>query len=318
MTPARLLALTSLAMLAFAGNSLLCRLALTQTPIDPASFTSVRLLSGALMLGWLSRVCGRRTAAPASTASTNTEQRTTKNGLHTRPRAYGNWGSALALTAYAAGFSFAYVRLPAATGALLLFGAVQATMIGYGAWRGERLRPAQGAGFVLALGGLVALLLPGLAAPPLLAALWMLGAGVAWGVYSLRGRGAGDPTLVTAGNFLRAVPLALVLSLLTLDSARVDLAGLGYAIASGALASGVGYALWYSALPALPATHAATVQLSVPVIAALGGSLVLGEPLGWRLALAGSAILGGIALVIRRANTPNRAVSPSRRAADSG
>lgn len=266
--------LTALAMLAFAGNSLLCRMALKHTSIDAASFTTIRLLSGALMLALVVR-CQRSPSAGA-----------------------GNWPSALALFAYAAGFSFAYLSLSAATGALLLFGAVQATMIAYGVWRGERLLRMQLAGFVLALGGLVGLMLPGLAAPPLPSALLMLGAGMAWGVYSLRGRGAGDPTRVTAGNFLRAVPMAAALSLLMQTPIALDRAGIGYAVVSGALASGLGYAIWYQALPALKATQAATVQLSVPVLAALGGIVFLGEPLSMRMVLASIAVLGGIALVI--------------------
>lgn len=261
-------------MIAFAGNSLLCRVALKDTGIDAASFTTIRLVSGAVTLWLIVRMSGEgRTGG-------------------------GNWPSAFALFAYAAGFSFAYVSLPAATGALLLFGAVQATMIGYGIRAGERLRKMQSVGLVLALGGLVGLLLPGLSAPPLAASLLMLGAGVAWGIYSLRGKGGGDPARVTAGNFLRAAPIAAALSLLLHEGASVDSAGLGYALASGALASGVGYAIWYAALPALKSTHAATVQLSVPVIAALGGIAFLGEPLTLRMALASVAILGGIALVI--------------------
>lgn len=270
----RIISLTSLAMMAFAGNSILCRLALKDTGIDPASFTAIRLISGALML-WL--LVQMKSAAPAGK---------------------GNWWSAFALFAYAAGFSFAYVSLPAASGALVLFGAVQATMIGHGMWKGERLQGLQILGLLLAFGGLVGLLSPGLSAPPLLAALMMMGAGVAWGVYSLRGKGAGDATRVTAGNFLRAIPITLVLSLLTLDGASLDTVGIWYAIASGALASAVGYAIWYTALPALKNSSAASVQLSVPVIAALGGIVFLGEALTLRLMLASVAILGGIALVI--------------------
>ncbi len=217
----------------------------------------------------------------------------------------GNWLSALALFVYAAGFSFAYTSLSAATGALLLFGAVQATMIGYGIRRRERLRGLQLPGLVLAFTGLVGLLLPVLSSPPLYGSLLMLTAGMAWGVYSLRGRGAGDPTMVTAGNFLRAVPVALALCLFMFRGQSLDGAGLGYAAASGALASGIGYAIWYMVLPALQATSAASVQLSVPVIAALGGTMLLGEPVTLRLALASVAILGGIALVIlhRQAST---------------
>ena len=263
-------------MLAFAGNSVLCRSALAQTGIDPASFTSIRLASGAVVL-WLVVRLTRRGQSGG-----------------------GNWRSALALFGYAACFSFAYVSLTAATGALLLFGAVQATMIGHGLRAGERFTRWQVAGLVLALGGLVGLLLPGLAAPPLGGALLMMAAGVAWGVYSLRGKGAGDPTRVTAGNFLRAVPLALGLSLLmrALGDTRVDAAGVWLAVLSGAGASAIGYAIWYTALPALKATSAATVQLSVPVLATLGGILWLGEAVSPRLLLASVAILGGIALVI--------------------
>jgi len=207
---------------------------------------------------------------------------------------------AAALFIYAAGFSFAYTSLPAATGALLLFGAVQMTMIGYGAWRGERLDGMQMAGLTLALAGLVGLLLPGLASPPMQGAALMLLAGAAWGVYSLRGRSAGDPTGVTAGNFQRAALISILMSALFSRSAALNNMGVVYAIISGALTSGLGYALWYTALPGLKATQAATVQLSVPVIAALGAVILLGEPLSLRLVLASAAILGGIALVIRR------------------
>ena len=274
MSSAPIILLTSLAMTAFAGNSLLCRAALKQTEIDPASFTAIRLISGAVVL-WL--VVRMRQGA--------------QNGK-------GNWLSALALFAYAAGFSFAYVSLSAASGALLLFGAVQATMIGYGLWKGERLIWPQFIGLILAGGGLIGLLLPGLSAPPLAGSLLMLAAGVAWGIYSLRGKSAGDPTRVTAGNFLRTVPIVALLSLPMLNHLSFDPAGVGYAVASGALASGIGYVIWYTALPALQATHAAILQLSAPLLAALGGIAFLGEPLTLRIILASAAILGGIALVI--------------------
>ena len=274
MSHARIAVLTSLAMIAFASNSLLCRVALKHTGIDAASFTTIRLISGALVL-WLIIRISRKTGS-----------------------GQGNWLSALALFLYAAGFSYAYVSLPASTGALLLFGAVQATMIGQGIRAGERLNRLQIIGFLLALAGLVGLLSPGLSAPPLSGSLLMLTAGVAWGVYSLRGKGAGDPMMVTAGNFARAVPLAAVLSLLMHEGASVDSAGFWYAVLSGAAASGAGYAIWYSALPALKVTTAATVQLSVPVLTALGGIAFLGESLTLRLVLASMAILGGIGLVI--------------------
>ena len=275
MTRTRSLLLTACAMLAFAGNSLLCRLALRHTGIDAASFTSVRLVAGALVLWLLLRWRG---GSPAG--------------------GRGSWISAAALCGYAAGFSWAYVHLSAATGALLLFGAVQATMLGYGLWAGERLRPLQWAGVLMTLAGLLALLLPGLAAPPLASAALMLGAGVAWGVYSLRGKGAGDPLAVSAGNFARAVPLALALAAASYAHLSLDTAGLLYAVASGALASGMGYAIWYTALPTLSSTAAASVQLSVPVLAALGGIAFLGESASLHLVLTSTAILGGIGLVI--------------------
>jgi drug/metabolite transporter (DMT)-like permease len=281
MAYARVLILTVLALVAFAGNSLLCRAALSRTHIDAASFTAVRLLAGALVL-WL-LVLLRGGAAVGR----------------------GSWLSALALFAYAAGFSFSYLHLSAAVGALILFGAVQTTMIGYGLWQGERLRLRQLSGLALASTGLVGLLLPGLSAPPLLSALLMLAAGIAWGIYSLRGKGAGDPLKVTAGNFMRAAPMALLLSALLSGGSGIasfDPAGLWYAVLSGALASGVGYAIWYSALPFLKSTTAATVQLSVPVIAALGGVFFLDEPLTLRLLAASTAILGGIALVVLTGN----------------
>jgi drug/metabolite transporter (DMT)-like permease len=211
----------------------------------------------------------------------------------------GNWLSALALFAYAAGFSFAYTSLSAATGALLLFGAVQCTMIGYGLLQGERMSSAQSLGVLVALVGLVGLLLPGLSAPPLVGAVLMLVAGVSWGIYSLRGRGASDALRETAGNFVRAVPLALVVSAVWLQKAELHPSGVGLAVASGAVASGLGYAIWYTALPALSATMAATVQLSVPVLAAAGGVLFLGEPITLRLTLASAAILGGVAVFIQ-------------------
>ena len=274
MSRPRVFVLTLLAMLAFAGNSLLCRAAFHATRIDAASFTSIRVVAGAIALWLIVRV---------------------RSG---KGQTGGSWASALALFAYAAAFSFAYVSLTAATGALLLFGAVQATMIGVGLWRGERLRSWQLLGLACALGGLIGLLLPGLSAPPLHGAALMLAAGVAWGVYSLRGKGAGDPLRATAGNFLRAVPFAVVLSLAMLSKASFDAAGVAFAVTSGALTSGIGYAIWYTALPRLKAASAATVQLSVPLIAALGGIALLGELPTLRLLLAAAAILGGIGLVI--------------------
>ncbi len=268
--------LTGLAMLAFAGNSLLCRVALRDTAIDAASFTAIRLASGALVLVLLLR----------------------KRGV--RPTSGGSWPMAAMLFAYAALFSFAYRDLTAATGALLLFGAVQLTMSAWGLWQGERIAGTRLGGLAIAVGGLVYLLLPDLATPALLDAVFMLGAGISWGVYSLLGRTAGEPVAATGGNFLRAVAFAAVLVLATSAQQGIPPVGAAYAVASGAITSGLGYVLWYAALPALAATTAATVQLSVPAIAALGGAVLLAEPLTPRLLLASAAILGGIALTIRK------------------
>lgn len=268
--------LTLLALAAFAGNSVLCRLALTRTDIDPASFFSIRLASGAVTL-WLVVRCRRA-----------------------RPELGGSWSSAGALFAYAAAFSFAYMTLPTGAGALMLFGAVQATMIGAGLWAGERMSTGQWGGFVLALGGLAALLLPGLSSPPLGGSVLMLAAGLAWGIYSLQGRHRDDPAGATAGNFLRTLPLAGLLSLAAWPWMRLDGAGVLYAVLSGAFGSGVGYAVWYAALRGLTAARAATVQLCVPVLAAFGGVGFLGEPLTSRLVIAAIAILGGVALVLFR------------------
>jgi len=278
MPRARIFLLISLAMTAFAGNSLLCRLALKNTGIDPASFTTIRLVSGAIILCLIIGLQRKKTSSA------------------------GSWLSAFALFSYAAGFSFAYLQLSAAAGALLLFGAVQATMLGYGFWVGERLRAWQIAGLVLALAGLLLLLLPGVSAPPLSSSLLMIGAGIAWGIYSLRGRGTHDATLATSGNFLRATGFAIVLSVLMLSRQSLDNTGIIYAICSGTLTSGIGYAIWYAALPALKATTAATVQLSVPVITALGGIALLNEAISLRIGFASAAILGGIAIVIAQKN----------------
>ncbi|ENC9828339.1 EamA family transporter, partial [Pseudomonas aeruginosa] len=234
----RTLLLTVLAMLAFAGNSLLCRAALKDTAIDAVSFTALRLFSGALMLAVLLHL-RRGPATPAR----------------------GGWRGAAALFVYAAAYSYAYVQLDAGTGALLLFGAVQVTLLLAGLLRGERLGGQALLGFLLALGGLLFLLLPGASAPPLGGALLMLLSGLAWGLYTLLGRGGGDPLAVSAGNFLRALAFAALLLLAFHGQLRLDGAGLAYALLSGALASGLGYAVWYSALPGLTAIQGASVQL---------------------------------------------------------
>jgi len=276
----RIYILTSLAMIAFASNSLLCRAALKQTSIDPASFTFVRIFSGAVAL-WLIMNMRRGTR-----------------------EVEGSWSSAVALFIYAAAFSFAYLDLSAGTGALLLFGAVQATMILWGFRRGERLDTIQIVGFFVAVTGLVVLVFPGLTAPPLFGSILMIGAGMAWGIYSLRGKAGRDAIAATAGNFLRAVPLAAALSIILFSRARLDHRGILCAAVSGAITSGLGYVIWYSALSGLKATSAATVQLSVPVLAAAGGILLLGEPMTLRYVIASIAVLGGIALVVIEKNRP--------------
>src|SRR6185503_13163754 len=275
----RLVLITTLAMLAFAANSLLCRVALRDTAIDAASFTAIRLASGALVLALIVRARG------------------------SRPTEAGSWTAAVCLFGYAAFFSFAYRQLPAATGALLLFGAVQTAMLSWGLATGERLRRLQIAGLLIAVGGLVYMLLPGLSAPPIEGAAFMIAAGIAWAGYSLLGRGVKDPTKATAGNFFRSVPFAAALSLAMAAGTSADHTGALYAVASGAVTSGLGYVLGYAALPALTAAAAAVIQLSVPAIAALGGVVLLAEPLSSRLVIASVTILGGIALTILRPRT---------------
>jgi drug/metabolite transporter (DMT)-like permease len=283
-------------LIAFAANSLLCRLALLNGTTDAASFTAVRLASGALLLSAL--VALRR--------------RTAHEARRPWPLLGGHWRGGFALFVYAAGFSLAYVAVGAATGALLLFGAVQATMLVIGLWQGDRLTPAQWVGFALAVLGLLALLLPGAAAPPVGAALWMLGAGFAWGLYSLWGRGSLDPEADTAANFVRTLPFVAALLLWHADALRIDAVGLGSALASGAIASGLGYVLWYRVLPRLGALRAASLQLAVPPLAALGGVVLLGETVDATRLLAGAVILSGIAVVLRgRRRAPLDRLRPS-------
>lgn len=273
----RLILLTLLAMVAFASNSLLCRVALKQTSIDPTLFFTIRLVSGALML-WL-----------------------VMNARQPTQKIEGSWRAALALFIYAAAFAYAYVNIPAGTGALLLFASIQITMILYGLIKGERLTFWQTIGVCLAFGGLVALMLPRVESPPLFSAALMIGSGIAWGAYSLLGRGAKNPIAATAGNFIRSAPMALVglLLALLLSSIHMDWSGIGYAIASGAITSGLGYVLWYAVLKDLKVTQAATVQLSVPVITAFGGVLLLNESITNVLIFSSLAIILGVLLVIR-------------------
>jgi drug/metabolite transporter (DMT)-like permease len=268
--------LTSLALLAFAANSVLTRLALAGRHIDAASFTLVRLVAGAVVLAVLARA---------------------KAGARAPVRVRDVAGP-VALFAYAGPFSFAYLRIGAALGALVLFGVVQITMIGGALARGERPGRRTWLGLAVAVASLGALTLPSVARPDPLGVLLMMVAGIAWGIYSLRGKGAGDPLAANARNFLLSVPLALVISAVTFRSAAVHVRGLGLAVASGAVTSGLGYAIWYRALRGLTATRAAVVQLSVPVIAAAGAVIVLGETASARLLICGTAILGGVALAL--------------------
>ena len=285
---AKTIVLTVITMIAFAANSLLCRMALGAHTIDAASFTTLRLASGALTL-WLIATTARRNKPPAK----------------------GDWIAAAMLFLYAITFSFAYLSLSAGTGALILFGGVQLTMMIIGLRSGERFTPLSWAGFAIAVLGLIYLISPGVSAPAPAGALLMATAGIAWGFYSLRGRGVPDALLATSGNFLRTVPLTLIVSAVFLSNMQGQWTGIILAIASGAIASGVGYVIWYSALRGLTATLAATVQLSVPVIAAFGGVLLLSEPITPRLLVASVAILGGIGVVFmeRRARV---AKSPSK------
>jgi drug/metabolite transporter (DMT)-like permease len=269
--------LTAAAMLAFAANSLLCRAALGGGHADAATFTTLRLAAGALALSVLARVRG-------------------SPGPPARPQ----WGSALALFAYALGFSLAYRLVSVGVGALLLFAAVQLTMVVVGLRTGERPCVLEWAGHALSVAGLVALTRPGLARPDPVGATLMILAGAAWGVYSLRGRSVGHAVGRNAANFSRAVPLALAASAIgaSFGPIRVDPLGAGLALVSGAVASGMGYALWYAALRRLTAIRAALVQLSVSPLAAGAGALLLGESLSPRLLAAGTLVLGGIALAV--------------------
>jgi drug/metabolite transporter (DMT)-like permease len=259
-----------------------------QPAIDAASFTTVRVVSGAvalaLLVSWRTGASGRLSTSLGAV-------------WHT-----GRWRQAAALFGYAILFSWAYLSLGAAVGALLLFGAVQLSMLTLGLWAGERLAPRQWLGFVAACAGLAALLLPGASAPPLAAALAMALAGVCWGFYSVWGKAAGaNPTLATAGHFAKAVPLALAVSALAWVAhapPHASLTGLTLAVASGAITSGLGYALWYAVLPSIKATSAATLQLSVPIITALAAVALLGETLSLRLVLASAVVLGGVGLVV--------------------
>jgi len=269
--------LTAFALVAFAANSIICRMALGGTAIDPASFTTIRLASGAMVLWVIVRLSSGG-----------------KAGSHS-----GSWWSAAMLFLYAAAFSFAYVSLNAGVGALILFGSVQATMITAGLIKGERPPALAWCGLIMALTGLVYLVFPGLAAPSFSGAALMALAGFAWGVYSLRGLGSTNPVAITQGNFLRSVPMTAVVSLIMLSSFELSMEGILLAALSGGLTSGIGYVVWYAALRYHSATRAAMLQLLVPIIAAVGGVLLLSEVVTLRLLLSGILIIGGVGLTLK-------------------
>ncbi|MBX3096339.1 MAG: DMT family transporter [Fimbriimonadaceae bacterium] len=279
----KILVATLLSLVAFASNSVLCRFALVGGAIDAASFTAIRLASGAIALAFTARL--RKSKWPTQG---------------------GSWLSGFWLLLYAVAFSYAYIALPAGTGGLILFGTVQFTMIGYGIWRGERPRFVEWAGLSVALTGLLGLVAPGLDAPIGWAAGLMALAGVSWGCYSLRGRLAEDPILATAHNFLWAAPLALLVGVAGIGSAKVSISGILLAVVSGAITSGLGYVLWYSVLPHLTAVRASIAQLAVPGLVAVAGVAFLGEVASPRLILAAIMMLGGVGVaVVRKQRRPN-------------
>jgi drug/metabolite transporter (DMT)-like permease len=269
--------LTAVAMIAFAANSILCRLALGAGSIDAASFASLRTMAGAATLAVILSLRGE-----------------------IRLVAKIDWRAAAMLFAYMVFFAFAYLSLSAATGALVLFGAVQLTMFVTALRAGETFSQLSWIGLALAVAGLVYLVSPGLTAPDPVGALLMAVAGVAWGLYSLLGRAAGNPLVATGGAFIGALPAVLAVSLVSSFTNGMSIMDRGamLAVASGAIASGLGYVIWYAALRGLTATRAATVQLSVPAIAAFGGVLFLGEDITLRLLIASAATLGGVAIVL--------------------
>jgi drug/metabolite transporter (DMT)-like permease len=276
---ARIVTATIFALLAFAANSILCRMALRVATIDPVTFTSIRIVSGAITLALVLLLRSRRV------------------------RIGGSWISALELMGYAATFSVAYTALTAGTGALLLFGAVQIVMIAAGYRAGERINRGVAIGWLAAVGGIIALTLPSVSSPPLSASFLMFSAGIAWGLYSLRGRRSSEPIAETAGNFVRAVPIALILSAIMFSKAFCTSRGVLLAALSGALASGLGYAAWYTALPRMRSMTAANLQLCVPIIAALFGAFMFKEAITMRLIVASIFVLGGVFVATRAGAT---------------
>lgn len=274
---------TVAALLSFAGNSLLCRLALRGETIDAASFTGLRLLSGSVVLVIVAITRARMRQVPAWG---------------------GSWRAAWALVGYAAAFAWAYRYIPAGTGALLLFGSVQVTMVTWGLVRGERPRWVDWGGLAVALAGLFVLVAPGLAAPPLGSAALMGLAGASWGVYSLLGRRAVDPVAATCGNFVRASLLFGLVAVASWRDWQVSATGAGLAILSGAVTSGLGYVIWYAAVRSLTATRAALVQLCVPLLTGWGGVVLLSETISPQLVASAGLILGGVAMAVFAPHPP--------------
>lgn len=268
--------LTSLALIAFAANSVLCRLALGNEAIDAASFTIIRLLSGTTVL--LLIVATTRNSAADATK--------------------GSWGASFMLFLYAATFSYAYISLDTGTGALIMFGSVQITMILLSLISGARLHLTEWAGVAMAFTGFVYLILPGVTTPSTTGFALMTVSGIAWGIYTLKGRGSKNPLLDTAYNFLRTTPLVIILAIIAMNTLNYSTGGIVLALLSGGITSGIGYTIWYIALRGLTSTQAAVLQLSVPLIAALGGVIFVSEAITFRLMISATLVLGGILMVV--------------------
>ena len=272
----KIIILTGLALVAFAANSVLCRLALGNEAIDAAGFTIIRLLSGAIILIVIAGTTGK------------TKGETTK----------GSWAASVMLFLYATTFSYAYISLDTGTGALILFGSVQITMILLSLISGTRLHSTEWAGVIIAFSGFTYLILPGVTAPSVTGFILMTVAGIAWGIYTLKGRGSRNPLMDTAYNFLRTTPFVALLTISTFNNMHYSSEGIILALLSGGITSGIGYTIWYTALGGLSSTQAAVVQLSVPVIAALGGVIFVTEAITIRLTISAAMVLGGISIVI--------------------
>jgi drug/metabolite transporter (DMT)-like permease len=280
------ISLTFIALLAFAGNSVLCRLALNDDVIDAASFTSIRLSSGIIFLLLLVIIKNRQSTDLQSIDLKKIDLKV------------GSWLSSLFLFVYALAFSYAYLTLDTGTGALILFGSVQVTMIVFGLIKGKRLIWLEWLGLFISFMGLIVLLMPGASAPSLIGFLLMALSGIAWGFYTLAGQSSKDSLNETANNFLRTLPFIILLTLFTFDQVQLSKQGILLAVTSGAITSGLGYAIWYSALKELTITHAAIIQLTVPIIATFGGVIFSNEVISIRLISSSILVLGGVLLVI--------------------